>query len=128
MASVAMFGPGIFAGSDQPRFEYVPSKLGINYRTIAPSPLAEILSQGEREWMENARMDFGEDTVAAWKEELVPYLSKGQLSRFMIESLQEFTPKMLTKFAAGLDPQHPKFGGLWSVGNAYIASRLAGES
>ena len=106
-------------------FEYVESKLGIDYRKLAPSPLAEMLSQGEGEWMKNAVVDYEEDTAEAWKEELVPQIAKGAISNAAIENLRAFTPKMLSKFAVGLHPQDPKYGGLWSVGTNFVSEKLA---
>lgn len=107
-------------------FDYVPSKLGIDYRKLAPSPLAEILSQGEPEWMKNAKVNYEEDTVEVWKEDLAPEIATGAISMITIENLREFTPKMLTKFTA-LNPQDPKYGGLWSVGNLFIAEKIGGK-
>ena len=113
------------AAAEETVFEYIPSTLGIDYRELVPSPLAEMLSQGEVEWLKNAREAFAEDTEGAWAEEIAPQVAKGEISIVMIENLQEFTPQMLTIFAAGLHPDDPVHGGLWSVGNAFIASKLA---
>lgn len=114
-----------FAGTKTVRFEYIPSKLGIDYRALAPSPLAELLSQGEVEWMKNAKVDYGGDTSAVWKDELAPEIATGAIAIITIENLREFTPNMLTKFAIGLHPQDPKYSGLWSVGTNYVARNLA---
>jgi hypothetical protein len=95
---------------------------------MAPSPLAEMLSQGEVEWMENAKIDYGEDTVVVWAKETAPYIATGAISELMIEDLHAFTPNMLTKFAVGLHPQDKKYGYLWSVGNLFLAKRFAGKS
>lgn len=124
----SLFLTPLSAEDTKARFDYIPSKLGIDYRALAPSPLAEILSQGEVEWMQNALVDYGEDTIPVWKDELVPQIATGAVSQITIENLQDFTPNMLTKFAVGLNPQDPKFGGLWSVGTNQIARRLAGKS
>ena len=117
-----------WAEEQNPRFEYIPSKMGINYYDLAPSPLAEILSQGEVEWMENAEIDYGEDTIPVWRDELTPQIATGAVSQITIENLRDFTPNMLAKFAVGLNPQDPKYGGLWSVGNLFVAQRFAGKS
>jgi len=109
------------------RFEYVPSKLGIDYRALAPSPLAEMLSQGEVEWLKNAPVDYGEDTNTVWQNELIPQIATGAVSQITIENLRDFTPNMLTKFTA-LNPQDEKYGYLWSIGNLFVAERLAGKA
>jgi len=117
----------ILAETKKQVFEYIPSKLGIDYRAMAPSPLAEMLSQGEVEWMENARIDYGEDTVVVWKDDIAPEVATGAVSQITIENLQDFTPNMLTKFAIGLNPKDTKYGYLWSIGTNQIARRLAGK-
>ena len=114
------------AAVDERIFEYAPSTLGIDYRELAPYPLGAMLSQGEIEWLEKARDDYAEDTEEVWKEEMVDEVASGAISQLTIENLQDFTPQMLTAFAAGLDPSDPIYGGLWSVGTNYIASKLAG--
>jgi hypothetical protein len=116
-----------FAETEKTRFEYIPSKLGIDYRALAPTPLAEMLSQGEVEWMENAVVDYGEDTEGAWVEEIAPQVATGAISQITIENLREFTPQMLIKFTA-LDFRDSKYSGLWSVGTNYVARKLAGKS
>jgi len=116
------------AETKKPVFEYIPSKLGIDYRALAPSPLAEMLSQGEVEWMMNALVDYGEDTSNVWENELAPEIATGAIAKITIENLREFTPNMLTKFAVGLHPQDPKYGYLWSEGTLFVAERLAGKS
>ena len=126
--SVLFFPAASFAETKTTKFEYIPSKLGIDYRAMAPSPLAELLSQGEVEWMENAKVDYGEDTAGAWVEEIAPRVATGAVSEITIENLRDFTPNMLTKFAVGLHPQDPKYSGLWSVGTNYVARKLAGKS
>lgn len=126
--SVCAFPVASFAETQTEKFKYIPSKLGIDYRALAPSPLAEMLSQGEVEWMENARADYGEDTIAVWKDELLPQIVTGAVSQITIENLQDFTPNMLTKFAVGLHPQDKKYGYLWSIGTNQIARKLAGKS
>ena len=113
-----------FAGSSKSKFEYIPSKIGIDYRTLAPSPLAEILSQGEREWMKNAKVDYEEDTAGAWSEEIAPQVATGAISKATIENLREFTPQMLQQFAVGLNPQDPKYGYLQSVGGLFVSEKL----
>ncbi len=113
------------AAAEETVFEYIPSTLGIDYRELAPSPLAEMLSQGEVEWLKNAREDYAEDTEEVWSEEIASTIASGKISILIIENLQDFTPQMLTSFAAGLDHQNPTYGGLWSIGNAFIASKLA---
>ena len=120
--------PPTFADSSKSKFEYIPSKIGIDYRKLAPSPLAEILSHGEGEWIENALTDYGSDTKGAWKEEMAPEIASGAISIFTIEEMKWYTPNMLIKFAVGLNPTDPKYGVLWSVGNAYVAGQLADKS
>jgi len=115
------------AEDTKPTFKYIPSKLGIDYRALAPSPLAEILSHGEVEWMENAVVDYGEDAGDVWIKETVPFLANGTPSKLMIEDLRDFTPNMLTKFTA-LDYDDAKYGYLWSIGTNYVARKLAGKS
>lgn len=112
----------------KPKFKYIPSKLGIDYRALAPSPLAEILSHGEVEWMQNASKKYGEDTADFWKLSISKKVSTGAISQSVIDKLRAYTPNMLNKFAVGLDPQDRKYGGLWSVGNLFIAERLAGKA
>jgi len=56
-STLLLFSRSAWADSTKPQFEYIPSKLGIDYRSLAPSPLAEMLSQGEVEWMKNAVVD-----------------------------------------------------------------------
>ena len=107
-------------------FEYVESKLGINYREMAPNPLDAMLSQGELEWMKNAKADYDEDTEGAWKEEIVPQLSKGAISNAAIQELRDYTPQMLQQFAVGLSPQDPIYGYLQSIGTSFVSGRLAG--
>lgn len=107
------------------QFEYVESKLGIDYRKMAPSPLAEMLSQGEVEFRNSATLKFAEKTPRYWKG-ISKSVSKGNISKSMIGRLREYTPLMLQQFAVGLNPQDPKYGGLWSVGTNYIARKLAG--
>ena len=118
----------VLAQETKSKFEYIPSKLGIDYYALAPSPLAEMLSQGEVEWMENARADYAEDTVEVWKDDLAPEIATGAVSEITIENLREFTPKMLTKFSVGLHPQDKKYGYLWAIGTNYIASGLASKT
>lgn len=113
------------AEEPQSHFEYIPSKLGIDYRKMAPSPLAEMLSQGEVEFRNSATSKFAEKTPRYWKG-ISKSVSKGNLSKSMIGRLREYTPLMLQQFAVGLNPQDPKYGGLWSVGTNYIARKLAG--
>lgn len=113
------------ATAEETVFEYIPSTLGIDYRELAPSPLAEMLSQGEVEWLKNAREDYAEDTEEVWKHEIAPQVATGAMSMLVIENLQEFMPKLLTTFAAGLHPNDPVYGGLWSIGTHHIASNLA---
>ncbi len=117
----------VLAQEIKPKFEYIPSKLGIDYYALAPSPLAEILSQGELEWMENATPVFGEKSARYWKG-VSKSVATGNLSKVMIDWIQQFSPNMLTKFAVGLHPQDPKYGGLWSVGTNHVASGLANNS
>ena len=110
------------------KFEYIPSKLGIDYRALAPSPLAEMLSQGEVEWMENAPSKYGNKAGRLWKLSISKKVSTGAISRSVIEKLRAYTPNMLTKFAVGLNPQDTKYGYLWSIGTNHIAQKLAGKS
>lgn len=122
-ASLQVWGNDVSPG--EAVFEYVPSKLDIDYHELAPYPLGAILSQGEVEWLQNAEADYADDTNEVWRDDLVLELSLGTISEVTIENLHEFTPRMLTTFAAGLDPSDPVYGGLWSVGNAFIASKVA---
>lgn len=117
-----------FAETKTAQFEYIPSKLGIDYRALAPSPLAELLSQGEVEWMENAPTKYGAKAGRLWKLSISKKVSTGAISQSVIDKLREYTPNMLTKFAIELHPQHSKYGGLWSVGNLFVAERFAGKS
>lgn len=105
------------------RFEYIPSKLGIDYRAIAPSPLAEMLSQGEGEWMKNALADYEEDTIEVWKDEFVPQLVKGLSSKSMDKDMADFTPKMLLLFSS-MPLEQEKYRGLTSTGLAYFAQKF----
>jgi hypothetical protein len=116
-----------FAETKAVKFEYIPSKLGIDYRALAPSPLAEMLSQGEVEWMKNASKKYGEDTADFWKLSISKKVSTGAISQSVIDKLRSYTPNMLTKFTA-LNPQDTKYGGLWSVGNLFVAERFAGKA
>ena len=135
-STLGLMVTGIFAGTTaqvlaqetKSKFEYIPSKLGIDYYALAPSPLAEILSQGEVEWMENAPVDYGEDTISVWKDELAPEIATGAIAMVTIENLRDFTPSMLAKFAVGLNPQDKKYGYLWSIGTNHVARKLAGKS
>lgn len=115
------------AEEPQSHFEYIDSKLGIDYRKMAPSPLAEMLSQGEVEWMENASTKYGDKTARLWRKSISKRVADATVNGSIIEKLRNFTPQMLLQFAVGLNPQDPKYGGLWSVGNAYIASKFAGK-
>jgi hypothetical protein len=117
-----------FAESKTVQFEYIPSKLGIDYRALAPSPLAEMLSQGEVEWMENAPSKYGSKAGRLWKLSISKKVSTGAISQSVIEKLRAYTPNMLTKFAVGLNPQDTKYGYLWSVGTNHLARKLAGKS
>jgi len=116
-----------FAETKAVKFEYIPSKLGIDYRALAPSPLAEMLSQGEVEWLENASSKYGEDTADFWKLSISKKVSTGAISQSVIDKLRSYTPNMLAKFTA-LNPQDEKYGYLWSVGTNFIARKLAGKS
>ena len=90
--------------------------------------MAEILSQGEVEWMKNAYSKYGEDTADFWKLSISKKVSTGAISESVIDKLREYTPNMLTKFAVGLHPQDPKYGYLWSIGNLFVAERFAGKA
>ena len=131
VAGTAGLAKDVLAGEVTPistnetKFEYVESKLGINYRDIAPSPLAEMLSQGEDEWRKNAVVRYGDKTDRYWEKGVVPKVSNGAISENMIEKLRAYTPEMLTKFTA-LDPNDPKYRYLWSIGTLFISEKLAG--
>ena len=108
------------------QIDYIPSTLGVDYRSMAPSPIAELLSQGEGEWLVNAREDFQEDTEGAWIEETVPDIINGHYSNVLDEDLRNFTPNMLLLMGVAIDPEDPKYGGFWSLANSTLAQRLAG--
>jgi len=110
------------------QFEYIPSKLGIDYRALAPSPLAEMLSQGEVEWMKNAPSKYGDKAGRLWKRSISKKVSTGAISESVIEKLRAYTPNMLTKFAVGLNPQDKKYSYLWSIGNLFVAESFAGKA
>lgn len=105
------------------QFEYVESKLGIDYRKMAPSPLAEMLSQGEDEFRNNATSKFAGKTPRYWKG-ISKSVSKGNISKGMIGRLREYTPLMLQQFAVGLNPQDPKYGYLQSIGALFVSEKL----
>ena len=128
IGSVAMLASlPAWADDQKPRFEYIPSKLGIDYYELAPSPLAEILSQGEAEWMVNASSKYGEKAGRLWKRSISKKVSTGAISQSVIDKLRAYTPNMLTKFAVGLNPQDSKYSGLWSVGTNQVARKLASK-
>ena len=126
--SAFVFPAESFAETKTTKFEYIPSKLGIDYRALAPSPLAELLSQGEVEWMKNAPTKYGAKAGRLWKLSISKKVSTGAISESVIDKLREYTPNMLTKFAVGLHPQDPKYGYLWSIGTNHVARKLSGKS
>ena len=113
--------------AQSPVFEYRPSQLGIDYYALAPSPMAELLSQGEGEWLENAWSGYEEDTRDAWKEELVPQIVTGAVSKATIRDLEDFTPKMLRKFAVGLDPKNKKYRYLFAIGSRFLSGQVSAK-
>jgi hypothetical protein len=117
--------PQTFA-TDTAKIEFAPSQWGIDYTKFADYPLSAILSHGEIEFRRNAASEYEEDTRTVWADDLAPEIGTGAISEATIEEMKEFTPQMLIQFAVRLDPKDKKYGGLWSVGNAFIASKIAG--
>ncbi|MBL4746207.1 MAG: hypothetical protein JKY08_07540 [Flavobacteriaceae bacterium] len=104
-------------------WEYHPSTLGIDY-TVYDYPMGQMLSQGEAEWLKNARADYMEDTEEAWKISIVPRIGEGKTSKAIIADLKDFTPTLLQMFAVGLDPQSNKYGRLFAAGSLFLAERV----
>lgn len=93
---------------------YRESAHNIDYKKLADSPVAEMLSIGEDEWMKNAAEDYEEDTLGVWRDHMIPEISSWKISKWTISELEEYTPKMLVMFA-DIDINHPKYGFLSSV-------------
>jgi len=111
------------SNTEATKIEPLPSQWGIDYTKIAENPLDAILSHGEEEFRSAATEVFEDETVDAWKS-MSTELWTGEISEYTVSDLKEFTPDMLVQFTR-LDPKHPKYAWLWSVGNAFVASRLA---
>lgn len=103
---------------------YQESRLGLSYRDIASSPVSEILSQGEVEYLSNINksVQLGvmsqEDVAPLWKGLINGALS-GSLPRFtgnarepQAEILRLDTPNMVKRLRACVSPSDPRFGHL----------------
>lgn len=97
---------------------YIESTLGIDYRALADFPVSHMLSHGEAEWLENARADYGEDTVEAWAVSTAPFIGQGRVSEAMIEEMRAYTPHMLLSFIR-LDANDDKYGYLEVLGRNF---------
>ena len=107
-------------------WEYIPSKLGIDYRALAPSPMAELLSQGEVEWMERAEEVFGDERGDIWKNDFLPEVASGAISEYTARDMREFTPNMLRTFAVAIDRNiHPQYSLLQSYGASAVLDQVA---
>ncbi len=103
---------------------YRVSTVGIDYKTLADSPVAEMLSNGEAEFLENAKADYEEDTLEAWRDDIVIEVWSWKVSKATIENLREYTPNMLIEFAK-IESGHPKYGILWAAGRSFHLDSLS---
>ncbi len=110
-----------------PSIPYRASELGINYHELAPSPLAEMLSQGEAEWLKNASAKYGAKAGPLWKRSISKTLAAGTPSESTIEKIKKFTPEMLRSFSR-LDHRDPTYGGLSAAGSLFISEHFIAKS
>ena len=103
---------------------YRESELGINYYDLAPSPLAEMLSQGEAEWLLNATAKYGNKAGPFWVRSISKKLATGAPSESIIEKIRAFTPEMLRSFSQ-IDHRDPKYGRLSAEGSLFISEQFA---
>lgn len=87
--------------------------------------MAELLSQGEGEWLANARTNYGTDTEGAWTEEFIPEVASGLVSKMTIMEMEKYTPNMLRTFAVGLDPKNKKYRYLFAIGSRFLSGQVS---
>lgn len=64
--SAPTFSQSVGSETQTPQCQYRESDIGIDYRTLAESPLAEMLSLGGVEFLEKATSVFGDETPTVW--------------------------------------------------------------
>lgn len=116
---VSLTALGHDATAQTSEVDYRESDIGIEYRAIAESPLAEMLSQGEVEFFENATPVFGDETAESWRF-MSAEIATGAVSNFTVEDMKEFTPDMLRGFSH-ISLAHPIYGRLSSLGSLFIS-------
>lgn len=122
VCSAPTFGQSVDVETQETLIQYRESDIGIDYRALAESPLAEMLSQGEAEFFENATPIFGDETEEAWQD-MSAEIGTGAVSNYTVEGMREFTPNMLRKFAL-IGSQHPLYSYLSSEGALFVTEEI----
>ena len=126
IGSVTVFAQEEQVEETASRFEYVPSQIGIDYWELTDwhSPMSEILSQGEQEFLTNAAPVFGDESPEMWRG-VSRIVANNTTSRATINGLRRFTPDMLRMMAVGLDPNDPIYAYIWSEAGLFVSEDLA---
>ena len=73
------------------------SALGIDYSALVGNQMADLLLQGEQEWLANAPAEYGADAGEVWAGDVLHELLAGALSDASLEDLERFAPRMMAR-------------------------------